>query len=90
MQPIYKAKIAAMIPAIPAKEAPTCMLLAAPVAVDLADSVPVAEAAEPVAEPEPEVATDPLPVPVAVPVAALAVPVPEAPGAGVAGGPCVE
>jgi hypothetical protein len=51
--------MAAMIPAIPAKEVPTCMLLEAP---DLADPVLVELAAEPVAEPvaEPEVATDPL------------------------------
>jgi hypothetical protein len=68
----YKAKIAAMIPATPANEVPTCMLLAAPV---VALAVP-----EALADPEPEAAVPvALPVP-AVPVAVAAEPLAD-PGA---------
>jgi len=66
----YKAKIAAMIPATPANEVPTCMLLAAPVALAVPEAV-----ADPDADPEPEAAVPvALPVPVAVAAEPLADP----------------
>jgi len=68
MRSYYKAKIAATIPAIPANEVPTCMLLAAPVvALAVADPDAEPEAAVPVALPVPA-------VPVAVAAEPLALP----------------
>jgi len=59
MRHVYKAKIAAMIPATPANEVPTCRPLAAPVALAAAEPETVLEL--PVAD----APLDPLTVPVA-------------------------